>query len=354
MIKARFDICYCSGRDAPYGRVNAGGVLFQSREKGKFMVIKAVKLYGNGFMTEPFAKGGEDGPDRFDPKVKYRSSLQNFVVETDEGVFLVDTGMPVETPDAAPDESTVIYMGARIADYVTALKNLGYAPEDVKGILVTHKHADHTGELRAFPNAKIYLSEAEADALGLSGDNVVRVRFTDGAYHNFPASQRIAAGLYLIEAKGHTTGNSIVIAEKDGRFYMMHGDVTYTDEALYDNKLSVVYEDAAEARRTLDLVREFIRSNPTVYLSTHTPLGYENLEGDVVVDLANPPATVFPEEIVYRTSTGKYICSVCGYVYDPEKGDPKNGIPAGTAFEDLPDDWRCPRCRKSKDKFERA
>lgn len=44
----------------------------------------------------------------------------------------------------------------------------------------------------------------------------------------------------------------------------------------------------------------------------------------------------------------KYVCDVCGYVYDPEVGDPDNGIEPGTAFEDLPDDWVCPvlRCRQ--------
>ena len=40
----------------------------------------------------------------------------------------------------------------------------------------------------------------------------------------------------------------------------------------------------------------------------------------------------------------KYICTVCEYVYDPEKGDPENGIEPGTAFEDIPDDWVCPLC----------
>jgi rubredoxin len=48
----------------------------------------------------------------------------------------------------------------------------------------------------------------------------------------------------------------------------------------------------------------------------------------------------------------KYVCSVCGYVYDPAKGDPESNIPAGTAFEDLPDDWSCPVCGASKDQFE--
>ena len=47
----------------------------------------------------------------------------------------------------------------------------------------------------------------------------------------------------------------------------------------------------------------------------------------------------------------KYICDICSYVYDPEKGDPENDIEPGTAFEALPDDWVCPECGVGKDEF---
>ncbi len=47
----------------------------------------------------------------------------------------------------------------------------------------------------------------------------------------------------------------------------------------------------------------------------------------------------------------KYICNVCGWVYDPEVGDPDGGIAPGTAFEDIPDDWECPECGVGKDDF---
>jgi len=48
----------------------------------------------------------------------------------------------------------------------------------------------------------------------------------------------------------------------------------------------------------------------------------------------------------------KYICINCGYIYDPEAGDPANGVAPGTAFEDLPDDWVCPMCYATKDNFD--
>ncbi len=47
----------------------------------------------------------------------------------------------------------------------------------------------------------------------------------------------------------------------------------------------------------------------------------------------------------------KYQCEVCGYIYDPENGDSIGGIEAGTAFEDLPDDWVCPVCGADKTHF---
>jgi len=48
----------------------------------------------------------------------------------------------------------------------------------------------------------------------------------------------------------------------------------------------------------------------------------------------------------------KSECTIRGYVYDPEAGDPDNGIAPGTAFEDIPDDWECPECGGAKDDFE--
>lgn len=50
----------------------------------------------------------------------------------------------------------------------------------------------------------------------------------------------------------------------------------------------------------------------------------------------------------------KYECTVCGYIYDPAKGDPDNGVDPGTAFENLPDDWVCPVCGAEKDAFEKV
>ncbi len=313
------------------------------------MELKAVKFRKDGFYSQPFAFGGEEGPQNFNPSVRYRGSLQNYLIDTGNEVILVDTGLPAGTPEEVPDENSALYTGKDICSYMEAFAALGYEPEQVTKILLTHRHADHSGELRSFPNAQIFVSEDEAGAAELQGlSNIVPVKFTDGPYHNFPKSQKICDGVYLIKAKGHTNGNSIIIAESEGLFYMFHGDITYVDEALYENKLSIVFDDLPAARETQDRIREFIRSNPTVYCGTHTPQGYENLEAKRVMDLDEPVPTVFAEvDFTKAEASGKYVCSVCGYVYDPAEHE-------GVAFEDLPEDWKCPRCRQSREKFNKA
>ncbi|MBR6022975.1 MAG: MBL fold metallo-hydrolase [Kiritimatiellae bacterium] len=310
------------------------------------MKIIPVRFTENGFMTRPFALGGE-GAEGLDPAVKYRSCLQNWVVDTGSEVILVDTGLPAEFPDMAADPEAGIFVGSKIKTYLEALADLGYKPEQVSKILITHKHADHTGELRAFPNAQIICSAAEAEADEIKPFHPTVAAFADGPFFEFPASQRIAPGVTYLPAPGHTKGNSIVAVETDGLFWLIHGDVTYTDVALYENKLSVVFEDQAAARETLDRCRAFCRARPTVWLGTHTPEALESLEAKRVVDLDNPPAVIPPGEIVFKTPTGKYVCSVCGYVYDPAEHD-------GVAFEALPADWRCPRCKRPKSAFNRA
>ena len=87
------------------------------------------------------------------------------------------------------------------------------------------------------------------------------------------------------------------------------------DEALYENKLSIVFEDISAARESLDRVRDFVRNHPTVYCGTHTPQGYENLEANRVMDLNNPVPTVLAEvDFSAQEASGKYVCSICGYV----------------------------------------
>lgn len=53
-----------------------------------------------------------------------------------------------------------------------------------------------------------------------------------------------------------------------------------------------------------------------------------------------------------NTDKTRYICTQCGYIYDPTEGDAAGGIPPGVAFDDLPEDWCCPMCYRAKDAFD--
>jgi glyoxylase-like metal-dependent hydrolase (beta-lactamase superfamily II) len=249
------------------------------------MEIKAIRMYDGGFMNQSFAFGGEEGKEMFDEQIIYRSSLQNFLIDTGSEVILVDTGFKDDFATPAKKLGAPLYMGQKVQSYIDGFKALGYQPEQITKILLTHKHPDHSAAIGHFPNAKIYVGAEDADAMKLEGENVVRASYKDGAYYNFPESEEVAPGIHFIKAKGHTHGNSIVIVEDGDLFYLLHGDVTYCDAALKANKLSIVYEDINAARETLDRVRTFVAEHPTVYLSTHCPEGYENLEMKRVMKL---------------------------------------------------------------------
>jgi flavin reductase (DIM6/NTAB) family NADH-FMN oxidoreductase RutF/rubredoxin len=65
------------------------------------------------------------------------------------------------------------------------------------------------------------------------------------------------------------------------------------------------------------------------------------------------PTYVREEPKAVSAAADKYVCSVCGYVYDPAKGDPDHGVAPGTKFEELPESWTCPVCGADKSKFEK-
>jgi rubredoxin len=56
---------------------------------------------------------------------------------------------------------------------------------------------------------------------------------------------------------------------------------------------------------------------------------YQELKGNMPTDEKN----------------ARWVCLECHWIYDPAKGDPKNGVPAGTPWEKVPDTWRCPECK---------
>lgn len=94
-------------------------------------------------------------------------------------------------------------------------------------------------------------------------------------------------------------------------------------------------------------------------LAEDSPMTYEyyhKVKGGFSPKTAPTYSGVVDKEIIRGKEVekmDKYVCSVCGYVYDPEKGDPDNGIKPGTKFEDIPGNWVCPVCGAGKDAFKK-
>ena len=79
-----------------------------------------MKFRRDGFYSQPFAFGGEEGTEKFDKTVRYRGSLQNYLIDTGDEVILVDTGLPAGTPEETPDEHSVAFTGHDICSYKEA------------------------------------------------------------------------------------------------------------------------------------------------------------------------------------------------------------------------------------------
>ena len=94
-------------------------------------------------------------------------------------------------------------------------------------------------------------------------------------------------------------------------------------------------------------------------LGTHMLFIADVTAGEILSDVPSVTYTYYQDHIKPKPQSApagktKWVCKICGYEYDPEKGDPDNGIPAGTAFEDLPEDWVCPICKHGKMDFEKV
>lgn len=85
-----------------------------------------------------------------------------------------------------------------------------------------------------------------------------------------------------------------------------------------------------------------------------TKAAFKPLAGPGSVMAKNAAASEKKQTKPEENKMKKYICTLCGYEYDPEEGDPDSGIDPGTAWEDVPDDWVCPVCGAGKEDFEEA
>ena len=110
------------------------------------MIIKAVKFRRDGFYTQPFVFGGEEGAEKFDKNIRYRGSLQNYLIDTGDEVILVDTGLPAGTPEEVPNEKSPAYTGR---DVGTSLYKSDLYKHRVNGVIEPSFPVDVNGKVAA-------------------------------------------------------------------------------------------------------------------------------------------------------------------------------------------------------------
>lgn len=214
------------------------------------------------------------------------------------GPVLVDTGM--QTDNRLGPVVGVIFRGLRIGpdeNVPAQLREWGIALEDVRTVVMTHLHADHTTAMDRFPHARFVIAGPEWAAARsrlsarkgyvaghLPDESAVElVDFErDGAPHEGLARTIDLLGdgsIRLVSTPGHSSGHlSVLVETADGPLFLL-GDAVYTRRNLDEDLLPLLTEDDGAARRTMAALRAYAEANPAVPLvPTHDARAWDELE----------------------------------------------------------------------------
>ena len=215
-----------------------------------------------------------------------------WVIDSKEGIIVVDTGQGTHLLETGKSlhpyvRWEVAFRIEREQEIGPQLRTLGLGPRDVKRVVLTHLHMDHDGGLVHFPSAEILVSPGElATARGIMG----RVRgylpnrwpswfdpkpldLPAEPFGPFAASRRLtqAGDVVAVATPGHTADHVSIIADDGDTAFFLAGDASYNDELMLSGKVDGVSADEHISGATLNAIRQFAESRPTVYLPTHDP-----------------------------------------------------------------------------------
>lgn len=155
------------------------------------------------------------------------------------------------------------------------------------------------------------------------------------------------APLKLIGLFGFKSGREVNKLEGVGYKIGKTGSPVFTDHALAYLEAKVI--GRLDAGTHTIFTGEVVEAEK---LSSGVPMTYAYYhEVKQGTSPETAPTFIRTEIQAKEPAMKKYICRVCGYIYDPEKGDPDSGVKPGTAFEALPENWVCPVCGAGKEAF---
>ncbi len=215
-----------------------------------------------------------------------------WAIDHPEGIIVVDTGQGAHLLESGRSlhpyvRWEVAFRIEREQEIGPQLRALGIASRDVKRVVLTHLHMDHDGGLAHFPESEILVASGELQtARGYLGRlrgylphrwpswfDPKPLSLAAESFGPFAASRRLtqAGDVVAVATPGHTADHISVVVRDGGIDYFLAGDTSYNEDLMLEGRLDGVSADEQVTIATLDAIRRFARSRPTVYLPTHDP-----------------------------------------------------------------------------------
>ncbi len=233
-----------------------------------------------------------------------------WVIDHPEGIIVVDTGQGAHLLESGKSlhpylRWEVAFRIDREQEIGPQLRALGIAPRDVKRVVLTHLHMDHDGGLAHFPDSEILVAPGELQtASGMIGRvrgylpqrwpswfDPLPLTLEAEPFGTFAASRRLtqAGDVVAVATPGHTADHISVVACDGDTNYFLAGDTSYNEKLMLAGKLDGASADERVAEATLDAIRRFTQSRPTIYLPTHDPGAAERLASRIFAAVSAVP-----------------------------------------------------------------
>ncbi|MBV7332290.1 N-acyl homoserine lactonase family protein [Chloroflexi bacterium TSY] len=264
-------------------------------------------------VTQNWRIGRGDGIKRmmntlFDSEFTDWLPIYVWVIEHPEGLIVIDTGIPADANKRIwfPPFMPLVQRAAKFdmtpeQEVGPQLRQLGFSPDDVRRVVMTHLHQDHDGGLHHFPKAEFIVSRREwAAATGFKGRlggylnqrwpdwfQPRLVDFDQGPFGPFASHETLTKSedIHLVPTPGHSPGHLSVILVAGELSIVFAGDASYTEELLIARKTDGVGDDPQAQQNTHMKILAYADQNPTIYLPSHDPGSKGRLENRTPINM---------------------------------------------------------------------